>query len=244
MNGPTAPPLPLHLLRLVSQSLPVGAFSYSRGLEAAVHAGWVHDETTTRDWIFGTLEHSYAVFDGALFLRMMAALERGDRAGFAALDAWLAAGRESRELQQEDRRMGEAMLRLLADLEVPLARELAREYVAARPGQPPCPGGSRRGGLSWTAAFAIAAWHWRIPATQALSGLIWSAAEAQVAAAIRLVPLGHTAGQRILIAAPEMITRAVARAGDAGDDEIGNVSVALAMASAWHENQYSRLFRS
>lgn len=140
--------------------------------------------------------------------------------------------------------MGEAMLRLLADLEVPLARELAKEYVAAQPGQPPCPGGSRRRGLSWTAAFAIAAWHWRIPAAQALSGLIWSAAEAQVAAAIRLVPLGHTAGQRILVAAPGMITRAVARARDTGDDGIGNVSVALAMASAWHENQYSRLFRS
>ena len=239
MNGPMAPPLPLHLLRLVSQSLPVGAFSYSRGLEAAVHAGWVHDETTTRDWIFGTLEHSYAVFDGALFLRMMAALERSDRAGFAALDAWLAAGRESRELQQEDRRMGEAMLRLLIDLEVPLAREYAAPGAGLSPRPELC-----RPQLSWPAAFAIAACHWQVPATQALSGLVWSAAEAQVAAAIRLVPLGHTAGQRILVAAPAMITRAVARARDTDDDGIGNVSVALAMASAWHEDQYSRLFRS
>lgn len=232
MSAPAETTLPLHLLRLVSQSLPVGAFSYSRGLEAAVHAGWVHDEATTRDWIFGTLEHSYAVFDGALFLRMMAALEAGDHARFRAADAWLAAGRESRELQQEDRRMGEAMLRLLTDLEVPLAGEYAASTGLSWPG------------LSWPAAFAIAAWHWRVPATQALAGVMWSTAEAQVAAAIRLVPLGHTAGQRILIAAPAMIARATAGAEATSDDDIGNVSVALAMASAWHENQYSRLFRS
>ncbi|WEK50156.1 MAG: urease accessory protein UreF [Candidatus Kaistia colombiensis] len=218
--------IPLHLLRLVSPSLPVGAFSYSRGLEFAAEAGWVHDEATAKNWIHGTLENTFAVLDGALFWRMSEALAKGDADAFVQADAWLAAGRESRELQLEDRRMGEALLRLLADLEVPQAQL----YL----GQP----------LTYPAAFAIAAHHWNVSPAAALKGLMWTIVEGQVAAAMRLVKLGHTAGQRILISAVPVIERSVATACTLEDDEIGNVSVALAMASAWHETQYSRLFRS
>jgi urease accessory protein len=218
--------LPLHLLRLTSPGLPVGAFSYSRGLEWAVHSGAVSDEAGAHDWILGTLEHSYAVLDGALFWRMTHALKDNDSDRFLALDAWLAAGRESRELALEDKRMGEALLRLLLDLEVTLAQR--------DPGR----------AVTYPAAFAIATHHWRIAPADALQGLMWSVVEAQVAAAIRLVPLGHTAGQRILIAAVHVIERAAAHAASLSDDEIGNVAPAMAMASAWHETQYSRLFRS
>lgn len=224
MAGPGV--LSLHLFRLVSQSLPVGAFSYSRGLEWAVHSGAVHDEASARGWILGTLEHSYAVLDGALFWRMIHALERDDSQRFLACDDWLAAGRESREFELEDRRMGEALLRLLLDLEVPLARRAPGEAV------------------TYPAMFAIAACHWRIAPADALKGLMWSVVEAQVAAAIRLVPLGHTAGQRILIAAVEIVERAAEKVVLLRDDEIGAVAPMLAMASARHETQYSRLFRS
>ena len=218
--------IPLHLLRLVSPSLPVGAFSYSRGLEAAVRAGWLADEATACDWIHGTLEHTFAALDGALFWRMMQALHEGAYERFQQADAWLAAGRESSEMQLEDRRMGEALLRLLVDLEVPLARRYADS------------------GLTYPAAFAIAAHRWNIASAPALKGLMWSVVEGQVAAAIRLMPLGQTAGQRILIGAVEVIERSAAFARTLDDSEIGNVSVAMAMASAWHESQYSRLFRS
>lgn len=218
--------LPLHLLRLVSPSLPVGAFSYSRGLEFAVEANWVHDETTARDWILGTLENSFARFDGVLFWRILEALDAGDDARFMALDAWLAAGRESREIQLEDRRMGEALLSLLKDLGVPRASK------------------HRGGPLTYPAAFAIATAHWRVDPVDALTGLMWTVVENQVAAAIRLVRLGHTAGQRILIAAVPIVERCAALAQTLEEEEIGNVSVAQAMASAWHETQYSRLFRS
>lgn len=204
----------------------MGAFSYSRGLEAAVAARMVIDETSARDWILGTLEHNYAELDGALFWRMAHALERDDSERFLSWDAWLAAGRESRELALEDRQMGEALLRLLTDLDVSLAR--------GAPGR----------AVTYPAMFAIAAHHWGIVPADALKGLIWSVVEAQVAAAIRLVPLGHTSGQRILIAAVPVVERAVENAASLPDDEIGNVAPALAMASAWHETQYSRLFRS
>jgi urease accessory protein len=226
MTMPPDETIPLHLLRLVSPSLPVGAFSYSRGLEYAAEAGWVKDEATAREWIHGTLENSFAVLDGALFWRMGEALVRDDADAFVRADAWLAAGRESRELQLEDRRMGEALLRLLADLEVPQAQV----YLGQN--------------LTYPAAFAIAAHHWNVSPAAALKGLMWTIAEGQVAAAMRLVKLGHTAGQRILIDVVPVIERAVATARGLDDDEIGNVSVAMAMASAWHETQYSRIFRS
>lgn len=217
---------PLHLLRLVSASLPVGTFSYSRGLESAVEAGWVADEAAARDWILGTLEHSFAPLDGALFCRMMAALAANDTERLLACDAWLAAARESLELQQEDRRMAEALLTLLADLEVPDAAPL-------------------KGGLRcYASAFALAARHWQVPEQAALEGLMWTVVDGQVAASLRLIRMGQTAGQRILIAAIPVIERSAAAAARTADDDVGNVSVAMAMASARHETQYSRLFRS
>jgi urease accessory protein len=218
--------IPLHLLRLVSQGLPVGGFSYSRGLEAAVHAGWISGEAAARDWILGTLRANVAQLDGALFWRMATALEAGHWERFRAVNAWLAAGRESRELQREDRRQGEALLRLLADLDVPTVRE--------EQGQ----------AFTYTAAFALACHHWRIAPEAALKGFLWVYVEGQVTAAIKLVPLGHTAGQRLLIEAVTAIEEAAARSRSLRDDEVGNLAPALAMASAWHETQYSRLFQS
>lgn len=218
--------LPLHLLRLVSASLPVGTFSYSRGLEAAVEAGWVSDEAAARDWILGTLEHSLAPLDGALFLRMMAALASHDFDALQRYDDWLSAARESRELQLEDRRMAEALLSLLEDL------------GACNDEPPPI---SLR---SYAGAFALAAHHWHVPSHAALQGLLWTVVDGQVAAALRLVRMGQTAGQRILIESVPVIERSATAAARLDDGDIGNVSVAMAMASARHETQYSRLFRS
>lgn len=218
--------MPLHLLRLVSQTLPVGGFSYSRGLESAVRAGWVFDEASASSWILGTLQHTIAQLDGALFWRMIAALGEGDHERFLQLNDWLRAARESREFQLEDERMGGALLRLLVSLEVPVMTM----------------DGGRK--LSFSAVFALATHHWHIPAGAALQGLFWIYVEGQVMAAIRLVPIGQTAGQRILIASKDAIERAIARARSTPDDEVGSLAPALAMVSAWHETQYSRLFQS
>ncbi|GAA5628597.1 urease accessory protein UreF [Brucella sp. NBRC 12953] len=218
---------PLHLLRLVSPNQPVGGFSYSRGLEWAVHAEIVVDAKSCTDWIIGLLNHSYATLDGALFWRMMQALQRQDHAEFERLNDWLTASRESRELELEDRRMAESLLSLL--------RSLNEDGIAQF---------SFSGHASYPAAFALAAHHWGIAACDALRGLMWTVVESQVTAAIRLVPLGHTAGQRILIAAVDAIETAAQKAANLSDEDIGNMAPALAMASAWHETQYSRLFRS
>ena len=217
---------PLHLFRLASPSLPVGGFSYSRGLESAVDHGFVHDERSAQQWILGVLEHIYAALDAPLFLRMLAALDAGDRDTFLRSDNWLKASRESQELQLEDLRMGMALQRLLRDLAVPVAKDYADRD------------------LSYPAAFALAAHHWNISAPQALQALMWGTLEGQVTAAMRLVPLGQTSGQRMMISSVEVIARSAARAMHITDDEIGNTAPAMAMASAWHEVQYSRLFRS
>lgn len=223
----SSPQSMLHLMRLVSPSQPVGAFSYSRGLEWAVHAGIVTNEQSCADWVFGLLENSYAVLDGAIFWRMILALTENDEAEFCRMNDWLAASRESSELELEDRRMGESLLTLLSELGVERAQELSSEERTTYP-----------------AAFAIAANYWSIAPIDALRGLMWSVVESQIMAAIRLVPLGHIAGQRILIMGATKIEIAVEKARTINDDDIGNTSPALAMASAWHETQYSRLFRS
>lgn len=225
MTTPDLPPS-LHLLRLVSPTLPIGAFSYSRGLESAVHHGWVTNEAQAADWICGTLEHAFARVDAPLFLHMAAALRDGDAAAFIAADDWVQASRESRELQMEDRLMGDALRRLLADLDADAVRPFMDREI------------------SFPAGFALASHHWRLPPRTALTGLLWTVVEGQVSAAIRLVPLGQTSGQRILIGAVGVIERCAGMAENMPGDDIGNTVAGMAMASAWHEHQPTRLFRS
>lgn len=219
--------IPLPLLRLLSASLPVGAFAYSRGLEHAVAAGWVANADQIRDWVFGVLEHSYATLDGALFLRLMAALKDDDTAAFARADSWLSAARESQELQHEDQRTAEALLSLLIDLDVDLAKGPLNAHCQSYP-----------------AVYALAAHDLQVQPEAALAGLMWAMCDAQIAAAIRLGCIGQIDGQRILSAAPEVISDCVTIASALDESEIGNVSVMLAIGSAQHEMQPSRLFRS
>jgi urease accessory protein len=215
------------LLRLVSPALPVGAFAYSRGLEGAVARGLVRDEGSAAGWIIGLLERATVSLDGPLLLRVHAALERDD---FEAAAAWIELGeasRESAELLLEDRQIGRALLRLLSDLGTPRAAALLAADKA-----------------SVAAGFAVAGLHAGIPARELLAGFFYASVEGQVSAAVRLVPLGQTAGQRILSGALAVIPRCVERAVALGDDELGNLAPGHAIASALHETQYTRLFRS
>jgi urease accessory protein len=220
------PDILLHLLRLVSPTLPTGAFSYSRGLEAAVHQGWVGNEKEVAQWIFGILRDSYAFLDGPLFVRMISALDQSDLERFMALDQWLDASRESHELQMEDRQLGDSLLRLLLDLDAENAIRLRGER------------------LTFAGGFALAAHHWHIGSDMGLHGLFWIVVESQVQAALRLIPLGQIAGQRLLVKSVEHIEACAQTAASLPESEIGNAMIGLAMASAWHENQYSRIFRS
>jgi urease accessory protein len=214
----------LRLLQLASPALPIGAFSWSQGLEQAVQAGWVHDEPSAQAWLQGVLQQGLMRLDVPILLRAHAHWQQG----YEPVD-WnrrLLAARETRELREEDRQLGAALIRLLHDLACPPAGALLAQEIA------------------FATAFALAAVHWQIPVDETALAFLWTWTEHQVAAAVKLVPLGQTAGQRLLGALIPHLPVVAAQAGALTDDRLGTALPALALASSLHESQYSRLFRS
>jgi urease accessory protein len=220
-------PALLRLMQLVSPALPVGAYAYSHGLEWAVGAGWVTDEAGVGRWVGGLLAQVWGRVDVPVLVRLRDALEAGDSAAARRWATFLAASRESAELQAEDRAMGQSLARLLADLGIAEAAPWAHDPACALP-------------LPW----ALASLHWRIAPLASAAGLLWTYVEHQVSAAVKLVPLGQTAGQRLLGSLGERIPAAVTAGLALPEAEIGAAAPGLAIASAQHETQYSRLFRS
>ena len=213
------------LLQLASPALPVGAFSYSQGLEAAVEGGYVHDAASAQHWITDVLEFSVARMEAPVFLRLYSAWRAGDGAAAERWNALFLASRESAEVRAESVQMGHSLARLLAELGE------SDDFAAWEE-------------ISFPAVFAHAAVRWSIAPGEALTAYLWTWAENQVMAAIKTVPLGQTAGQRMLLALGEQVPAAAARAADLTDDALGNLAPGLALLSARHETQYSRLFRS
>ncbi|CAA0118272.1 urease accessory protein UreF [Zhongshania aliphaticivorans] len=217
----------LHLMQMVSPALPVGAYAYSQGLEYAVEKGWVNGRAGAEDWIGEVLSHSVGGLDLPVLLRLLKAWQQSDWGEIKHWNQTLQAARESRELLLEDVQMGQALLRLLVSLELPNALQWPQDEE-----------------VSFATVFALAAQHFEISDDDALSGFAWSWLENQAAAAIKLVPLGQTDGQRLLMALMPCVEQTVANAYLRSDDEIGAGLPGLAMASMQHETQYSRLFRS
>jgi urease accessory protein len=211
------------LLQLASPALPVGAFSYSQGLEAAVEAGVIRDAAGAARWIGDALEHSVGSMEAPVLLRLCDAWSDGDAGEVARWNAEFLAGRETAELRAETVQMGWALARLVADLGLP---RIELEEIA------------------FPAAFACAVAHWRIPPRPALVAYLWAWAENQVIAAVKAVPLGQTDGQRMLLALGERLEAVATRAAALDDEALGNFAPGLAILSARHETQYSRLFRS
>jgi len=225
LSSPIMPTLAeFRLWQLISPALPVGAYAYSQGMEFAVHQGEVCDVESARLWIEGLLRHSYCHLDIAFFRRLYQCISSSDPIGFMHWNASLLAYRESRELLAEDLQMGRALMRLLLDLDCAI------------------PFGSEE--ISFAAAFAQAAVNFDIPAQTAAAGMCYSWCENQVACAIKLIPLGQTDGQRLLMQLTQSIAPVVAQAWQLPDRELGYSSQGLASISAFHEQQYSRLFRS
>lgn len=215
------------LLQLASPMLPVGAYAHSEGLEYAVQERWVHDEDSARDWILGLLRHSLARLDVPLFARAYAGWLDGDETRARGASAWLLACREASELRTADRNLGQALARVL----VQLGDDGARAWV-------------RDADASFAALFARAAVRWRIPVQEAAGALLWSWCENMTAAAMKLVPLGQSAGQRLVFEAGSLIPALCAAGVGLEDDAIGGGAPGLAIASGRHEQQRTRLFRS
>lgn len=214
----------LHLWHLISPALPVGAYAYSQGLEFAIEDGWLAAPGTLEDWLAGLLSEGLARTDLPVLLRCLDAWRQEDLGSLNYWNDWLRASRETSELLLEDEQMGIALFRLLNDLDVP---DLS---LRSKPG--------------YVSQYARACAHWRIGAADTLQGFAWSWLENQVTAATKLIPLGQTAAQKHLIALMPRISVACMHATTLADDELGGSLPGLAMASAAHERQHARLFRS
>ena len=216
----------LRILHLASPALPIGAFHFSQALEYAVEAAWVRDERGTSEWIAGLAKNALGTLDLPVLARLHAAWSADDLVAVRRWNAFLIAARETEELRAEDRHTGDALQKILVELRV-FDRSPPRVH-----------------GFGYASMFALACTRWSIPVPQMLQAYAWAWAENQVLAAIKLVPLGQTAGQRILDALIPHLTSICSAATCLDDDDLGVCAVMQGMASARHELQYTRLFRS
>jgi urease accessory protein len=198
------------LLQLASPALPVGAYSYSQGLESAIEAKVVTDAASAERWIGDVLEFSVARMEAPVLRRQMVEPTQD-------LNDWFLATRETAELRAETLQMGGSLAKLLVDLGVKVPID-----------DPAMP-----------SAFACAARAWGIAPRDATVAYLWGWLENQVMAALKAVPLGQTAGQKILL-----VLGARLDVVEIEEAQWSNFAPGLAFLSARHETQYSRLFRS
>lgn len=225
--------LPLvRLMQLASPVLPVGAYTYSQGLEWAVESGLVADEAGALRWVGDLLESSLARFEAPLLANQLAAWACGDDLEVARLNTEFLASRETSELRAETVQMGYSLTRMLAELDAfaALPGWRARLLQVRVPAFP----------TAWSAAAAA----WEVPTDQALAGYLWAWVENQVMAAVKAVPLGQSAGQRLLAELGAQIPRLALLAQALPEQAWSNFTPGLAIASSRHETQYTRLFRS
>ena len=220
----------LQLIWLASPALPVGSFSYSEGLEAAVEAGLVTDAAQVGQWLQDQLLLGQARGDLAVTAAAFVAWRAGDLARIEVLNAWVQATRESSEWRQQAEQMGRSLTDWLRQ------RDPADARVDTLAALTPAP--------TWPVALALAAERTGAPLRTALLALAFGWAENMVQAAVKAVPLGQSAGQQLLGQLAALVPAAVDDAIARDDGTRFAFTPMLAILSAQHETQYSRLFRS
>jgi urease accessory protein len=215
---------------LASPALPVGGFSYSEGLEAAVDSSHVGSEAQAGRWLTDQLQLALARSDLPVAAKAFGAWQRQDLDAVRELNDWVGTTRETRELRAQTEQMGRSLVEWLKNRSTGDAREAALAALAPAP--------------TWPVAFALAAAQTGAPLREALLSFAFGWAENMVQAAIKAVPLGQNAGQRMLAALVDAIPSAVDQALRLSDSERQAFAPMLAILSAQHESQYSRLFRS
>ena len=225
----TAPAL-LQLMRLASPSLPVGGFSYSEGLEAAVENGHLAGEAQALAWLRDQLALALTCSDLAVVAKAMRAWRLDDLDRIVALNDWSATTRESREFRQQSEQMGRSLAQWLRHADPPDPRLAALEALTPAP--------------TWPVAFALAGAATGAPVRDVLVAFAGGWAENMVQAAMKAVPLGQAGGQRVLAGLAADIPAAVDSALALPFGEMQAFTPMLAIVSSQHEAQYSRLFRS
>jgi urease accessory protein len=220
----------VRLLQLASPTLPVGAFSYSQGLEWAVQAGLVVDARSAGEWISDSLALGFGRCEAPVLVRLLVGWRTNDGEGLRRWNGWFRASRDTAESRAETIAMGQALCRLSRQLDV------------ATQGDRVCM--DRCAPVTLPLVYALVAARWAIPSEAAVAAYAWAWTENQVMAATRCVPLGQAAAQRLLHRLGGMIPELCTHALAVGDEGLSSFAPGLAIASCRHEVQYTRLFRS
>jgi urease accessory protein len=220
----------IRLLQMTSQAFPIGGYSHSYGLEAAIESGCVRDEESVRQWIADVLTFSMGAYEIPLLCDMGDAWSAQDFPAVSRRNREFLASRESAELRSATVQMGFSMRKLLAVLP-DLPEFLLNTLRSMDEPSLPC---------VWSGAACA----WEIPASESMAAYLWSWAENQVLVAMKSVPIGQSSGQRVLLKIGETIARLAERGPSCGEHMRSNFAPGLAILCSQHETQYSRLFRS
>jgi urease accessory protein len=239
----------LNLLQLASPAMPLGAYSYSEGLETLVELQIVKDRQTLEKWLSNELRYGAIKIDTILMLKAHQSTFNKDLSGLCYWNNWLSAARETKELRQQNWQMGNTLLRLLQELENDCAQFkhskdrfqnkidlnlLAIETILSALNK--C--------CNYAIAFGIAAAYWDIDAEDALLGYLHSWATNAIGAGVKLIPLGQTTGQQILKSIYSQIASVAPEILSLDNEGLSSCTWGLSLASCLHESQYTRLFRS
>lgn len=206
------------MFQLISPALPVGAFSYSEGLEVLVQRGLLLDGAGVRAWLEAELQRGTLVLEAASLPSLLLA----EAAELRERDSWLLALREAAEVRAQQRQMGASLLGLLADLGF----------------NPPALN------LAWPAAFALAGRALEVGATELVEAYLYGWVANQLSAALRLVPLGPTEAQRLQLGLAPLIAQRALELAAADPHQLWSGGVGAGLAQLRHAELYSRLFRS
>ena len=222
------PQVLLRLLQLVSPTLPVGAYSYSEGLETLVQQSKITTARQVTEWLEQELQWGFIRLDAIAVQQVYPAVAAADHQALQHLNDYLSALRDTEENRQQSWAMGRALNRMTLQLEPDL-----KPWITAL--QAPC---------NFAVSFGLLATQWNIQPQTAVLGYLQSWATNLIAAAIKLVPLGQTVGQRILLDLAPSLEKTTTHCLDAQLADLPLSSWGTALASMQHEHLYSRLFRS
>lgn len=221
----------LRLLQLTSPALPVGAYSYSEGLEFLVHSGKVCDRNSLEHWLIQELRYGAVRLEAAVMVRAYRAIAAQNFDQLIYWNRWLSAARETEELRSQSLQMGRSLLRLFQDLHPEAVEPLQLNSL-------------QQDGCNFAIAFGLVANYWEIEVRSLVLGYLQSWAANLISAGVKLIPLGQTAGQQLLMNLSPIIENASETILELQDDDLFSCGWGLALASMAHETQYSRLFRS
>lgn len=218
----------LYLLQIASSTLPIGAYSYSEGLEWLVETNQVNSSDSLKNWINQELVYGTIRVESAVMLRIIQGFDSKNYQDLKYWNDWLTAARETEELRQQSWQMGRSLAKLLIDLQPEM-----KDWIEVA--GTPC---------NYAIAFGIAVAYWRIDTNSAILGYLYSWVTNLITAGVKLIPLGQTSGQKLLLSLHPNLIKTSQEILILEDDNLHSCSWGLSFSSMNHETQYTRLFRS